>query len=265
MGYCIVPAVIACFICMFLTEKNEVISFSDIINILAFKNTYFGVDSFMDYIALFFPILFFQVWNGSYIYQHYGTASVYFFSRQQKRIPWYCKEAGKLYFMGLCYLLAEVGAAVLYVRMFVQVSVDERSWILFGYYLIIYSLWLFGTTLSVNLLSILWNSVKAFSVVVGTELFCISLYVVWDKWMDFSFYDGTNMQAQILALKCNPFSCLIFRLHSSTIEALNLPYNQYGFTYGFSASIIGLLIFCILCFIIGIRIVISSEVIQEKE
>ena len=75
----------------------EYVSLSKII----LSNAFNGVDFYPQYISMFTlsysPLFVFQVIFATYIYKHFCSASIYFFSRNANRINWFLREVVKIY------------------------------------------------------------------------------------------------------------------------------------------------------------------------
>ena len=54
----------------------------------AFQNTHLMPDDIPEILTRFLPLLLFQIFYGTMIYRHFCTASIYYFSRKTKRVPW---------------------------------------------------------------------------------------------------------------------------------------------------------------------------------
>ncbi len=247
--------------CMLMVGKEW--NFSEMLYSLGFGNVYISIGSMGEFVMALFPILFFQVWLGNYIYEHYCVASVYFFSRCTKRITWYLKEAGKLYLIALLYVMTLILGAFLLANIGYHVLWDELAGIVLFYYVSIYSLWMFATTLLINVIGILWDSSKGFICVAGSQLVCTALYGVLSKWLDFAEYTGEGMEEQILVLKLLPISNLVLKWHSNHVDGTPILNNLLGFEYEFVHSVMGLFVVSCILVVCGAYIVKQSDFLNN--
>lgn len=161
----------------------------------------------------FTPLLFFQIFFGTYIYRHFSTASIYFFSRCCRRTGWFLKEALQLYLFTILYLAVMLAAGVFISEVFSEVTVDVKAGRMLLFYLIIYSLYLFVVTLMVNLTAIILGSSNGFTAVEGVNLFLIAVYAISGDFLEST--ENTLHKIYECILKINPFSYLIFYMRES--------------------------------------------------
>ncbi|WP_060664213.1 hypothetical protein [Bacillus sp. CHD6a] len=234
----------------FLSVKGEVI-FSDIILKFGFSEVSINLVYLIELSIQFLPFFIFQILFGTVIYQHFCSASIYYFSRCHHRGKWFLKESLKLYSYSLIYPLTMVGFATIIASSTNEILFDQASIILFFYYLAIHSLWLFITALLMNIMSIRFDSSIGFMVIVGFQLFCVSMLLLWE---DVSL---TNQSA--FFLKLNPISHLILSWHNSNNLGLNDRINFLNIDLSLNASILYFFILCLLSVGSGLFIVKKQE------
>ena len=156
-------------------EEGDV-SLAMIVNVLSFGE--FNIDTTYIYFFLirYFPFLLFQALWGVYIYRHFCTASVYFFTRVENRKKWYLGETGKLFLYVFFYLLVLVISYSFCIGWNHRLIIDMKGIVLLLYFLINQTLWLFSMTLFINLLSICWGSSNGFLTIAGLQMAFINKY-----------------------------------------------------------------------------------------
>ena len=197
---------------------NEYFLCSDIISLFGMQEVSYFAQYMSEIIYWFMPLLFFQIFFGTYIYRHFCTASIYFFSRYEKRNRWFTKEIFTLYMFTCIYLLLMLAAGIIVCNVFSVVKFDLYAVKTLFYYIIIYSLYLFVTALAINLVAIIYNSNVAFVVVEGINIFCIVMFTVTG---DFFAPDGIVLEQYEWMLKVNPVYYLVFGMINSESEYLH--------------------------------------------
>ena len=162
------------------SRAEGMIPASHIILADTFQQASLDLSDLPEILIRFLPLLLFQILYGTMIYRHFCTASVYFFSRKTNRIQWFLPECGKLFLHAVLYSAVLVLSGLGTVAVFGKLKWDEGALPLLAYFLIIYSLFLFFTTLAVNVLSILMTGSGAFIVVEVICLVNIAVYAVLD-------------------------------------------------------------------------------------
>lgn len=244
---------------LFYLESNDQIVFSDIIFQFSFLKTVIQGPYIIDMTLMFFPYLIFQILFGTYIYQHFCSASVYYFSRCSNRVAWLLKEVLRLYSYVLIYLGCLIGGGLIVAGITHAITFDLESFILFFYYLLIYSLYLYLTVVLINILAIIFNSSTAFVIVAGFEMAFILLLVLWEKFLPLhdSIYAGRNS----MLLQLNPVAHLVLAWHSSFLDKLNAKINVYSISFDLNISILLFLGLSILVTVIGCKVVKKKDFI----
>ena len=164
-----------------MTRYMETAEAGEIVRLLGMWHMDFYPGYVPDIMFWYAPLLFFHIFYGSYIYRHFCTASVYYFSRSSRRIPWFLREAGVLYLFSLSYVLLLLIAGMITACLTVPTHFDRASLLLGGYYLLIYSLFNFAVTLTINLVSIVLGSNLGFALSEGCVAFFMSCHVLVGK------------------------------------------------------------------------------------
>ena len=219
---------------------NKNIFSSNIILSLGCEEFYLLKAGIFDFIERYFPLLLFQVFFGTYIYRHFCSASIYYFSRCSNRIKWILKEAGILYINTLIYILVMIITAFGTVAITNNIKFDNTTIILIVYYILITSLYVFFTTLLINILSFKLSSVAGFAIVQCTQLaFIVSLCLMENKIL-VNFDNGPEDSKYLIF---NPMAHLVMKFHSSNNQALNKVINRYNTVFDINISVI--LFFCL--------------------
>ncbi len=190
---------------------------SDIIRLFGM----YEIKYFMQYLSniayWFMPLLFFQIFFGTYIYRHFCCASIYYFSRYTKRTKWYVKEVLDLFLFAIIYLFMMISCGIICCTLISDVIFDVNTIKILCFYLLIYSLYLFVTTLGVNIVAILCNSNVGFMVVEGINMFFIVLFTIVGE---FFASDGIILKEYEWILKINPIYYLMFGLNNGVNDYL---------------------------------------------
>lgn len=209
-------------------------TFSSIVLNEGFGNTVLVISDAGNFFLWYFPLLFFHVFFGTYIYRHFCSACIYFFSRCCSRTQWFLKECGILYVFSLLYVVILIVSGTLVVGLQTNVTFDKESWVILVYYLLIHSLFLFFTTLCINLISILISNSNGFIYVEGILLFCIATFFVVGQEYYHSMPADSPHQGLI---QWNPISHIIFSIHSSSMESVNKLINRNGLDFDLNISV----------------------------
>ncbi|SEN56665.1 hypothetical protein SAMN04488134_101372 [Amphibacillus marinus] len=203
------------------------------------------------------PIILFQAFFGTYIYQRFCSASVYYFSRCPNRIRWFLKEASKLYLLAFIYPFLMVLTTIVVVPFIKTIHFDHVAVLIFIYYLLIHSMWLFITTLMINVLSIKFDSGLGFVIVTGLQITSVTLMLLWEKvW---PLVDNPSVAFHSLLLKFNPIAHLILPWHSSKNADINNLINQYNLSFDLNESVLLFLLLSSMALGLGCLIIKQQE------
>ncbi len=214
--------------------KSEEINLNDIILVTSFGNVEYLPYFFPTFLETYFPLMFFQFFYGTYIYRHFCTASVYYFSRKCNRSAWFLKEVGSLYVFALLYVMIYLGTEILCCVIFSKVIAGTCSLLLCLYYVILYSLFLFVTALAINIFSILFTSNFGLILVEGLVMLCVGAYLMIGKKY---ITDDELISKYEWMIKVNPFAHLNIKLHSSSWEIINRAINVKNIDFNLNISV----------------------------
>lgn len=231
--------------CILGVAKNmNSLTLSEIVLLPAFINADYQPQYLPEITFWFLPVVFFQIFYGTYIYRHFCSASIYFFSRYCNRTVWLLKEIFHLYLFSVLYLILFLGSGVLAAWVIADVVFDTAGLLLTFYYILIHSLFLFITTVAVNILAILFTSNVGFIIIEGVSIFCIVTFTLMGQY----FITSDNLVDKYTwILKLNPISHLIFGVHSSGIKCIDMLINKHAVSFDLNLSVF---VFCIAALVI---------------
>lgn len=205
----------------------------------------------------FFPLMMFQIVEGTEIFRHFCVAGVYIFSRCAHRRTWFLREAAKVYATALLFAIVWLGSGSLLAYFGGHLVVETVFWIAYPYQALVLSLWLFWTTMVINLLAVWLGSYRSTGAVIAFQILCAGLLALWQDEGALSLMpDGENLALHAGLLKCNPVAHLFLAWHSAAAPELNQFLNMYQIQFGFYESIVymGILTFVVVitgCVLIG--------------
>lgn len=229
--------------------------FSDIIIQFSFSYVRFDIAQLIDMTMRFLPFILFQICYGALIYHHLCSASIYYFSRCSNRFEWFLKESFVLYLYALVYVIVIVLSATVVASINHSIIIDKASIILFTYYVLIHSGWLFFSTLMINILAVKLNSNVAFSIICSVQTICMFGFRLWDELLPL------KVERNVWLLKFNPISHLVLSWHSSKIFEVNQRIFDYNLDFDLNISVITMLILSITTVVLGGVIVKKHDLI----
>ena len=129
----------------------------------------------LDFSMRMLPGFIFSAFVGTELYRHFCTASVYVFSRHPHRLMWYSKEVMVILKSVALVQVIQIGTAIAVTECRYQVIFDAAGIGLLIYHFAIHSLWLFLSTLLINLLAIYIGSDSAYITVIGGQIALITV------------------------------------------------------------------------------------------
>lgn len=242
---------------LFYFRNSKIVLFSDIMFVWSFYKPFFFITSIIDMFMNYIPLLLLQILYGTYIYRHFCSTSVYFFSRCANRQVWFIKEAIKLYFYIVVYLFLMIASGTLFCMVNFGVYFDEGSIYLLFYYILIFSLWLYITTISINLMAIFIGSNNSTGIIIGMQIILLLLLDIFDSWIPFD----NNKIVNGSLLELNPISHLVMSWHSSKIFSVNQLINILSIDFSFINSIKYMGTLAIILTITGCVIIQRTQII----
>lgn len=222
------------------------INLSGIIYAMGFGGISFLPAGISDVMYWYVPLLLFHIFYGTFLYRHFCSASVYYFSRTGNRMRWYIGETFRLFCLCILYLVVMSFSGIAVVSCFLKLEYGTESFYLLFYYLLLFSLFLFVSTLAINVLSVLWNNTIAFCVVEGIYTLGIAVYLCMGQWMDSRY-----LREHMAWLRWNPFAHLVFCVHSSKISGVNQIINEYKFVFDLEESVFVYFIAAVIVIVLG--------------
>lgn len=139
---------------------------------IAFNFGYFT--SFMESMVPFFV---YQMLYGVAIYQHFTTANVYYFTRQNNRKLWFLKEAWKLFKNTGSHMLLFLLGRCFIVQIGNTYSCSTKTVFIFLVVCFLQTCYLYFFTLLINICGIRWNSMVGIMVAIVLQVCAlVSLY-----------------------------------------------------------------------------------------
>lgn len=229
-------------------------------------NAFDGIEYYPQYVSEFMfqymPLFIFQILFSVYIYKHFCSASIYYFSRNINRIYWFLKEAGKMFVNAVIYLAIICITQIIFICFFSSITINVSAVIIAVYYILIYALFLLATTLAINVFSIIFSSNVGFITVQSVMLLFISVFFMLGNYIE----DGVITEKMALLLKSNMIANLIFSIHSSKIEKVDELIHMQDIHFDLNFSILYYLILSVGVLILGCYVVEKHEfIINSKE
>lgn len=212
--------------------RSDSISLADVICNAAFSNTICYINDFPEVVKWFLPLLVFQLLYGVYLYRHFCSASVYYFSRTKNRKKWFLKEARKMYGFTLLYLAGFVSSGIVVSSVHRTFVTDWVGILLTVYYIVIFSMYLFVTTAWINLLAIRFGGVVGAGVVTAANILGMACYSVLGN-----LAEQADPKLLLWFIRINPICHLVFPLHSSQNSIVNSAVNVYGYRFDLNLSV----------------------------
>lgn len=240
---------------------DEAVSLSSVIRTMAMGEAGFFPGTVSQIIYWYIPIVFFQIIFSTFIYNHFCSSSVYYFSRCENRVKWFLCETTKLYIYCISFMVSMVLSGCVFSLFYMDINIDKSSIILTVYYILIYSVYLYFTVLLINIISICINVTVAFSVTQSIIFGSIGVYTMLG-----TFFSEEYIIAHPIILKLNPFAHIVFSNHSSVFGSINEAINNYGIEFDLCLSMVMLSIMAVLITVYGIIIIKKYEfILLNKE
>lgn len=237
-----------------LLTYNNLDNGVQVILLWCFGNTKLLMAEAGNFMMFYFPALFFHVFFGTYIYKHFCSGAIYYFSRCENSSKWFFKECMKLYLYVAGYLCILISSSMICAVITSHIKIHNDIIPIFLYYFLIHSLFLFFTTLCINIVSIIISNSNGFIYIEGVILFCVATFFILGEKM---FPEGIVSQDKMPVIIFNPISHIIFSVHSSHVNIINEEINIYNIDFELKNSII-------LFFILSVIIVIVGRIAVNK-
>ena len=169
------------FICGFLevfgiSATGEL---SECIDLLALGSIYSHVQFIPEIIFRYIPLLLFQVIYGTELYKDFCISGIYYFSRSQSRIRWALPKLLFLFLVSAFFILSQLFGALLSASTAFGKGIRcEFPWKIV-FYFVIYTLFLFSSTVWINGISICRNSMIGFVVFEALIMSSIIIFTIY--------------------------------------------------------------------------------------
>lgn len=214
------------------------------------------------------PVLIIELIYGSYVYKSFCNVGIYYFSRQYSRGRWFLRKCAELYLVIFLYILLAIGTKILLYGIVFGISIDYSGVYCLFYYLLHWSLWLFGVTLLINVISLKLTSTGGFMAVFVGQLLCMGSYVLASpNGIVSSFSRGMAFTNAVV--RWNPMSHIMIALQKSSNSEVQsriseiLIHENYPLI-GFNFSTIYLMIMCLIIIMIGHWLVARFEFLTSN-
>lgn len=244
---------------MWLGNSMDEISLNDILLTLGFGEMYFIPSYLIELGFRMLPYIVFQILFGVFIYRHFCTASVFYFSRQANRIRWFLREAATLYVYAAIFVGVILGTAFIGASFNGRVLSNPGAWRLLAFYMAIHSLWIFITALMINILSLFWGNSIGFVTVIIIQFAFVMLLFLFDT--VFSLEYGVEIHRNAKLLKINPISHLIVMWHTSRDIRTDSYIHMFSISFDLYISVLVLLIAAVIAVLFGCLCVRKKEII----
>lgn len=211
----------------------------------------FSYSELASFVMRLFPEFIFELYAGIMLYRHFCTASIYIFSRYPHRVRWYIGEVSHLGGAVCIFNMLLLAVTILTTASRYGLQIDSAGIVLMAYHLLIHSLWMYGMTLSVNLLAIYLGSSTAYALVISVQLVCIVLLNLMD--LIVKYYNGKLSYGNVL--KWNPIAHLVLGWHGSNMASVNQVLTSSDMQVDLKCSLIMFLLFGIIITSTGVLII----------
>ncbi len=262
---CLIPSIILGLINGIYTKSIQCMNGYEIIKLESF-DILPDAAGIMDITRDFLPFIVFQILFGTFIYRHYCTASVYFFSRNSNRSRWYVKEMAKLAGFSFMYTAAYMLSCIFMVSMRLDVTIGYESVVLLAAYICLTAMWLYITTGIINIISIAASNIAGFAIMETIQIVMISLLLIWDKWLPLVTSDTVTaemVQHNASFLRLNPVSHIVVAWHSSVIADVDEVINRFNIQYDLLESFTFFIMISVITIIIGVQVVKKHDYINS--
>ncbi|MGN0335467.1 MAG: hypothetical protein ACI4DV_07395 [Lachnospiraceae bacterium] len=195
---------------------------------------------------------------GNSVYRYFCTASIYIFSRCSDRRKWYVKTIFHLFVQVCVYEIVSVTTVVLITALRYGVVISVSGNFLFGYHVLLYTMWNFAWVLLINICAIKKGSSSAFLLAIGIQIFltsCLSIINILEK----------NHVSKVIIERIvwlNPVAHTVVGWHRGILSIENLAGTQHSICL--SSSIILMLLFCIITILIGNVLIQKHDLLIEN-
>ncbi len=203
------------------------------------------------------PDLILECYLGIALYRNYCTASVFIFSRIPNRKKWYMKETGLLLLYILFYETILHTLVLLFSVFRFDVSFNTMGFFLFGYNILLRTLWIFLMALLMNLCGILFGGSNFGLGVIMVQLAMIALLSL--------------CKAHPIISHFNPIAMLVLGWHhsvlvpeagiTSLVELSEENRNMLAMGRSFEETGLSILLASVAVELLGLRVVRKKDII----
>ena len=277
LRFLIVPLILGAVNFVLYVSALPEISTTQILLDTAFQKASMMPNALPELLKRYLPLLLFQIFYGTMIYRHFCTASVYYFSRKTKRVQWFLPECGMLFGYAVAYSAVLLFSGIGIIAAFGKLRWDPGFVPLLIYYLVTCSLFLFFTTLAINVLSILLTGNASFLIVEGACVLNIAVYsILYPISMEAAGYEAPPVERPgyeppnflkdwMWAIRPNLIANLNLSLHDKGIAIPTGIINTQGLEFGLNGSVFYFLILSIMVTLGGCLVIRKHSFIQANQ
>lgn len=219
--------------------------------------------SAINYVTSLFPMIILQLCFSTYIYHHYSTASVYYFSRQESRIKWYFVECRNLYAYVFAYTVILILSSFLIAMIHGQLIWDHAGMILIPYFLLQFSLWNFSMVLLINILAIKVSNYIAFFIVFVFQCIQIGSFRYFEGVYTTDHFYLTEGEGALLQFV--PIAHNILGWHSSENPIIEREINELSIHFPFRNTLVLFSLITGIVIAAGAYIVSKHDILQSDK
>lgn len=194
---------------------------------------------------------------GNSLYSHFCTASIYVFSRCTNRLKWYGQTALSLLGDVCLFEILFTGTVILVTMVRYKIIFSPGGFLLLGYHILIYVMWIFTWVLLMNLCAMKTGSGTAFMVIMGILAVCTASLSLVHK-MEVEEVSKDTIER---FLSFNPVAHTILGWHGGAFAQAELAGNRYSMNLRVSAAV--LFLFCLAVLLAGGALVQRHELLTE--
>lgn len=202
------------------------------------------------------PFWLFQILCGNQIYLNVCDGGIYYLYRCSNRIHWIFKQLSILFFYCFAYGVIYYSIASLFAYLRYGSNVWENA-LLTIWGVLMLTLFLFGAVVAINLLSFIYNSAAGTLIVIGMQMLCIALFLLFQRGAVFDIYTNASRR-NMTFLKCNYMAHFVTSWHDlggSQVSTVNISMLSTMILYSAAALIIS---------IVFAFIVRNLDIVEEK-
>lgn len=213
-------------------------------------------EAFFHYLLIVFSHILF----GNRLFKNFCNATAYFYIRTVNLKRWFMEEIIQLFIDIVKFYFINILSLLSLCLLSGKLNKFEFSDILFIlYFIMVYSLFTFITSIAINIISIYADSGMAFTIVEGINTIFIGFYLITGD-----IYTEEYLINNPYIFKYNPICHLMIGLHKSNLISMNKYLTTPKLQINLSTSILFLLLFTILFIVAGCFFINKKDLMGDK-